>query len=849
MTALPQDPTRRLDHLRSALEAPDPPAGILAALMESLLAVGDRAGAVNGYRKYAGAVRAGDRQTEQRLRALYERALWSTPKEVLPTNVPAARHVLIGRERETYEIAESLRKNRIVSLTGPGGVGKTRIAVEVSRRLLPEYPDGVWWVDLAPVADGAYCAEHLAHAMRASSFAHDETALVDYLSAQSALLVFDRCEHIAPAVRALLNRIASACAGIRILCTSRTPIEAAGERAVRVAALEVPDAQDTAPSAVLRSAAVQIFVERATAVDARFALGDENASEVGKLCRKLGGLPLALEIAASSAGHLPLKQIAQRVSAADSDVRATIAWSFAALPEDARAALDRFGVFAGAFSFEEAEWVTGADAAGALKRLIDASLLQMRSAGGAAEYFLLDSTREFVLARSEPEALQASARRLLQLYASLARSGAVPGAELERRFANVARAISLLADDAQSAGDRLAILAAAGARFAMSGHVDETSAMCERTLGDLPEPLRRSADYADALRTLVWLDNRRGRFKEALARSDDAIAVARASNDVPRIVRALSNLYIVAIHVGDYELARSASAEALELSAAGGDPATLSNALRAAAGCFVATGDFERAIPLYERFLNLDLDRVPRPVLAMALHDYALARLHLGQTDSAEALARRSGEVSVEAEDPGTEADAHNVLGQIAGLRGDLEEGLTLYRRALALGSRPGAHPITLARTITGCASCALRDDQMEQAAQVLGFADHLLERLHSPRQPFERPRIQALHSAISSRLGEERFQAALLVGRTRSYREIRDVILAWQPGNAPPERAKRFAALTAREREIAQLAAGGATNREIADSLHVSVRTVENHLAAIYKKLGIGSRTDLQRV
>jgi DNA-binding NarL/FixJ family response regulator len=97
--------------------------------------------------------------------------------------------------------------------------------------------------------------------------------------------------------------------------------------------------------------------------------------------------------------------------------------------------------------------------------------------------------------------------------------------------------------------------------------------------------------------------------------------------------------------------------------------------------------------------------------------------------------------------------------------------------------------------------------------------------------------------------LGEERFQAALLVGRTRSYREIRDVILAWQPGNAPPERAKRFAALTAREREIAQLAAGGATNREIADSLHVSVRTVENHLAAIYKKLGIGSRTDLQRV
>ena len=848
MTAQPQDRTRSIEHLRSALEEPNPPAGILAALMESLLALGDRTGAVSGYRKYAAAVCAPDRQTEQRLRALYERALWSTPKDVLPTNVPAARHVLIGREREAYEIAESLRKSRIVSLTGPGGVGKTRIALEVSRRLLPEFPDGVWWVDLAPVADGAYCAEHLAQAMRASSFAHDETALVDFLSAQSALLVFDRCEHIAPAVRALVNRIAASCAGVRMLCTSRTPTEAAGERAVRIEALDVPDAQETARTAVLRSAAVQIFIERATAADARFALSDENASEIAALCRKLGGLPLALEIAASSAGHLPLNQIAQRVSSADSDIHATIAWSFAALPEDARAALERFGVFAGPFSFEEAECVAGGETAGPLKRLIDASLLQMRSAGGAAEYFLLDSTREFVLARSAPETLQASARRLLRLYASLARSGAVPGAELERRFANVARAISLLAQDDQSAADRLAILAAAGARFAMSGHVDETSAMCERTLGDLSEALRRSPDYADALRTLVWLDNRRGRFKEALARSDEAIAVARASGDVPRIVRALSNLYIVAIHVGDYELARSASAEALELSLAGGDPATLSNALRAAAGCFVATGDFASAIPLYERFLNLDLDRVPRPVLAMALHDYALARLHLKQTDSAEALARRSAEVSIESQDPGTEADANNVLGQIAGSRGDLEEGLALYRRALALGSRPGAHPITLARTLTGCASCALRDDQMEQAAQVLGFADHLLERLHSPRQPFERPRIQALHSALSSRMGEERFQAALLVGRTRSYREVRDVILGWQPGNAPPERAERFSGLTAREREIAELAAGGATNREIADSLHVSVRTVENHLAAIYKKLEIGSRIELQR-
>jgi DNA-binding CsgD family transcriptional regulator len=230
----------------------------------------------------------------------------------------------------------------------------------------------------------------------------------------------------------------------------------------------------------------------------------------------------------------------------------------------------------------------------------------------------------------------------------------------------------------------------------------------------------------------------------------------------------------------------------------------------------------------------------------MAMHDYAIARLHLGHATVARTLAERALKISEEARDFGTQADAANVLGSIALAEGDVEAALRWYRAALTPASRPGMHPVTVTRTLEGCAASALRDDQLDIAAQIYGHAEQLRRRLQSPLQPFEREKAQALRTVFESRLGDERFEAGRLAGRTKSFREICDLVARLGAGSAPPEKAERFAELTAREREIAELAATGASNREISAQLFVSVRTVENHLATIYRKLGIKTRAEL---
>ncbi|HKU66256.1 MAG TPA: LuxR C-terminal-related transcriptional regulator [Candidatus Baltobacteraceae bacterium] len=838
--------SRRLTHLHQALEQADAPLDVLAALVDALLECGDRAGALQAFRRYAGRYENGDPKIRTRLRALHERVLWNAPAGALHTNVPTSRYVIVGREAETYAVVEQLRSAPVVCVTGPGGVGKTRIALEVARRVLPEYADGVWWVDFSPVEDGAYCAEHVAHTLNLSLFEATPAALAESLSAKSCVLVLDRCERITDAVRALVDEIRRRALKLRVLLTSRRVTGASGEIEMRIEPLDVPDPKH-GRAAALRSAAVQLFVERAAAADARFALTDDNAAAIAALCRQLGGLPLAIELAASSAAHLPLGHIARRVNGNHDDLRETIAWSYELLDQAERATLRKLSIFVAPFTFEEAEAANARDVSHTLKRLIDASLVQTRVEHGIPEYYLLDSMRDFARAQLEAAGEAPDAyRSLLAYFTRLALQGEAALEKLDAMFAKAAYVLTALSGDDDSLEERLTLLGVPGTRFGTLGHVEETARLCEDALHNVPSHVRVTRAHAGALRTLSWLCNRRGRFVEAIETAEQSVEIALALGDSALAVRALSNAYVASINTGQYDAARTFSDRALALAREIGDAATLANALRAAGGSRVAVGDFEDALPFYDELLALDLGGVPATVLAMALHDYALARLHLGHAKVAKTLAERSLQLSSANGDYGTEADALNVLGVIALGEGTIEEALRRYRASLALANRPGMHPTTAARTLEGCAASALRDDQLDAAAQILGHAQQMRRRFRSPLQPFERDKAQGLDAAFTSRLGAERFEAGLLAGRTRSFGEICALVTQLGAGSAPPDKAERFAVLTAREREIAELAAAAASNREISAQLHLSVRTVENHLATIYRKLGIKTRAEL---
>ncbi len=838
--------SRRLEHLRRALERPNAPLEVVAALIDALLEGGDRAGALQAYRRYAPRYENGAPQLRTRLRALHERILWNAPETTLQTNVPASRYVMVGREAETYAIAEQLRITPVLCITGAGGVGKTRIALEVARRVLPEYADGVWWVDLSPIEDGAYCAEYVAHILGLTLIDATAEAFAETLASKSCVLVLDRCERVADAVRVLVDDLRKHCTAVRFLLTSRSAIGAAGEHEVRVAPLDLPREDRSDRTTMLSSPAVQLFVERAAAVDPRFGLTEENAGAIGALCRKLGGLPLAIELAASSAGHVPLSHIAQRVDAGHEDIFQTIRWSYDLLDPAAAATLLRLGIFAGPFGFDEAQATSGEQIASSLKRLIDAALVHMRLEGGTPEYYLLDSARDFALARLTGDEAAAVNRRLLSYYARLARGESSGRARLELSFSNIANVLAALSDDADASAEALAVLAAAGIRFGVLGHVDETTRLCESALDNAAADPKHSSAYVDVVRTLAWLRNRKGDFRKAIELARESADLALAL-DVPRlVVSALSIAYIASINAGDYDAARACSDEALEVARKTEDAAILADALRSAAGSRVAIGDFEASLPLYDELLTLDVERVPQTVLAMAMHDYAIARFSLGNSQVAQTLAQRSAELSAQRRDYSTQADAHNVLGAISLSEGNVEDALQFYRTALHLANRPGLHPITVARTLEGCAASALRDEQLDIAGQILGHSEQMRLRFRAPRNPFERAKGQALHTALESRLGAERFEACLIAGRTKTFGEICGLAARLDAGSAPPEKAERFAGLTNRERVIAELAAGGVSNREISEDLHVSVRTVENHLAAVYRKLGIKTRAEL---
>jgi predicted ATPase/DNA-binding CsgD family transcriptional regulator len=838
--------TRRLQHLRRALERTDAPLDVFATLVDALLEGGDRAGALQTFRRYAARYENGDPRARSRLRSLHERVLWNAPSSARQTNIPTSRNVIVGREAETYAIAEQLRTAPVLCITGPGGVGKTRIALEVARRILPEYPDGVWWVDFSPVEDGGYCAEHVAHTLDLSLFQTTNSSLAEALSAKNCVLVLDRCERITDAVGALVSELRKRCPQLRLILTSRFRTGVPGECEVRIAPLDAPGELDCDRAAAARSSAVQLFVERAAAVDARFTMTDENAGAIAALCRKLGGLPLAIELAAASAAHLPLARIVEHMNAGQTDLRETIAWSYELLDEAGRATLRKLSIFVAPFTFEEAAAANGSDVSISLKRLIDASLVQTRVERGTPEYYLLDSMRDFARSLQSTGETTDPYRSLLAYYAKLPHGDKAALEKLDLMFANIANVLTSLTGDTATLEERLVLLGAPGSRFGILGHVEEMTRLCEDTLQSLTPQMRRTYAYADAVRTLAWLSNRRGRFRESIELAKEAAEIAVALDDPALAVRSLSNAYIASIAIGEYEAARAFSDEALVLAQKTGDPATIANALRSAGGSRVAVADFQAALPLYEELLALDISRIPQTVLALALHDYAIARLYLGHAKVARTLVERSIQLSAEAGDSGTQADAHNVLGSIALVEGNVEDALRCYRAALTLANRPGMHPITTTRTLEGFAASALRDDQLDAAAQILGHAEQMRRRIRSPLQPFEREKAHALRAAFASRIGDERFEAGLLAGRTKSFHEICELAAGLGAGTAPPEKAERFAALTAREREIAELAATGASNREISSHLYVSVRTVENHLATIYRKLGIKTRAEL---
>ena len=343
--------------------------------------------------------------------------------DAYPTNLPVELSTFIGREHQLTEIAAVLGEARVVTLTGVGGVGKSRLALQVAADVIPSYRDGAWLVELAPIIDPDAIAEVVATSLGVAQRQGQSVAqsVVDFLRAKRLILIIDNCEHLLDAAARFIDEIVRSCPHVLVLATSREGLGVVGERMIAVPSLELPAVAPDEVEALTSTEAVRLFLERANEAKANFAMTDDNRGAIVRLCRRLDGIPLAIELAAARIRSLTPAELADRLDARfrllaggprtaverHQTLRRAIDWSYDLLSQNERLALMRLSVFAGTFTLDAAEAVIVDDALGSpevldlLGHLVDKSLVVAENSGDVTRYRLLETIRQYAQERLE----------------------------------------------------------------------------------------------------------------------------------------------------------------------------------------------------------------------------------------------------------------------------------------------------------------------------------------------------------------------------------------------------------------------------------------------------------------
>ena len=658
--------------------------------------------------------------------------------EAHPTNLPVPQSSMVDREREHGELTDLVPRSSVLTITGPGGIGKTRLAIEVARSLVPRFPDGVFYLELAATPDAAATAEALIEVLglRLSPDEDVVATLLDGLRSRDLLLVLETADRVAD-LAGLVASIAGACPRIRVLVTSRSPIHVAAEREYPVAPLPLDPA-------------VELFAARASAVRPQFTLDDGTRSAVERLVARLDGIPLAIELAAARtrvfSPAVLLDRLERRLPALGEGARdvpdrqrtlaSTIAWSCELLPRDEQVLFWEIAAFPGSFDLAAVEAIatppSGGDVAALLEALVDRSLVLAEEAGtGEPRFRQLGPIREFALDGLGASGTEDEVRvRLATHWVEFARRqhelrnteggiGAIRSVQSEEPNLRgalewaVADIPTTVVPDRARLGLQLAGLL--GRYWWLRGRVHEGVTWLERSLTALEESL---AD-ADLARALFWLgvllDDAR-RPVEAATRLEAALAIYREIGDEVGIARTLNSLGVVARSIGEVDRAERLLAESIERKEKLGDRPGIAVSLSNLGVLSTDRGRFEDAVDYMRRALAIDED-VGTDSLTVAVINLANALIRAGRS----------------------------------------QEGVAELRRALP-GLADLEDPELVADALTGLASLTLESNAESapaRAARMLSAATALRARERLPLRPVDRHEVDELEARLMSRLEE----------------------------------------------------------------------------------------------
>jgi len=586
-------------------------------------------------------------------------------------NLPIQISSFVGRTAELATVASLLGEHRLVTLTGSGGSGKTRLAVQVAAELIDAFEDGVWFADLAPISDPALVAATVAAAAGVAEIPGRSlvATLADQLGGRRTILVIDNCEHLMAAAADLVDRLLRHAAGIRILATSQEALNVPGEIVWRVPSLSVPDAAlPPRAETVARSESVQLFLDRAAAIQSRLVLTDANAEVIAQICRRLDGVPLAIELAAARVKMLAPDELLRRLEdrfrlltggnrtalPRQQTLRATVEWSHELLGPAERVLFRRLAVFVGGFDLGACEAVCGGDPIAAhdvldiLARLVDRSMVIAEpDEHGVVRYLLLETLRQYGRERLEEAGeMDSLADAHLRHFIEVAEHGyerriddeAVGLATLERELENLRTALDRSL--ATNPDDELRLAGALSWFWALhTAHASEGRARLAHALGERDE---RTARFARALAGAAMTENWAGDPRTSANLAERAVAIWRELGDDRETGLAYEALGWARQFGSDGPGSLEAMRQSVAYLARVGDRRLLNRANVGLGQALVALGDVKAVVPLATETLRIGRELDARRDIHYSLHFLGDCALHEGDGDAAASWYRQS---------------------------------------------------------------------------------------------------------------------------------------------------------------------------------------------------------------
>jgi predicted ATPase/DNA-binding NarL/FixJ family response regulator len=803
------------------------------------------------------------------------------------SNLPIQLTSFIGRERELTEVERLVSTSRLVTLTGAGGCGKTRLAIQVGTNISSAFADGVWLVDFVPLREPELALQHVAQALDLRPVPNQPSGelLLNFARTKQMLLILDNCEHLIAVIAHLVQQLLPAAPGMNILTTSRQPLAVSGEMICQVQGLALPSLNSTAafePQDLKQYDAVHLFVERARAISSHFSITAENAPAIIEICHRLDGIPLALELASARINILTPQQIAARLDdryallnsgqltgavTHHQTLQAAIDWSYDLLNAEERTLLRRLAIFDAGFSLDAAEGICTEDeilldrTLDLLASLVDKSLVLAETTGRAeARYRLLETIRQYALEKlKEAGALGRLRDRHLDFF--------VAGTEeiVSKLQSSSYPSLWLNWLDSELDNIRSAL------EWALESRQIELGLRIMITLFDF------------------WISH--GSISEG--RNWYERLLAQADEQIPIMLRARANFNagMTAGFMGDATAARAHERMTVALCEAAGEEGMqlLASAQAPILVAAIMDRDFLTVYNTVERTVQLLREIDDKQELTMSLGTQAVAASGLGRYQIARSLAEESLKAAHKSGNLFAAALMVSYLGYIEHCEQNYERAQALYKEALTALREQGAtreeprvlQSLAHSRLQQGdldqayaliCESVALYRNQGELKAMgecLIGFGVLASERgmqaeavrllttgathgrsVYVSLLLAEGREHERYLAAARSRLTEQEFEQAQEQGRIQTLEQGIEYALSLPlgPSGSTSEEHDEFGGLTEREREVVTLIAQGRTNGEIASELVLSKRTVEKHIANILSKLDLTSRAQIVR-